>query len=180
MRKEVKLIRNIIIIFLVLCGSYFFSDNYLSLENCVSDNLKGSYKHDAQIIAEIGEAVFALNDQYSTLYILDIERDLPFYRCRSTNEYQFKHNNCDFDVSTAIYNNRIIIYGYRFNKEIESIEIYSDDILIMILYFDNVDDDFDFFILPDKTPRDYQCYAYDKEHHLIGQKNYFKEEWLWQ
>lgn len=128
MKRGKKLLINISIIALILWGIYYFGGYYVSKEQCIKENLRGSYTYETETIMEFEDFnryITLLADlEKKTYSIVETKMSGIFYRASSTiNGFSIKDEYA-IDVF-GMYDEKkgTPIFVYRNDKSIVKVEV---------------------------------------------------------
>lgn len=178
MKKELKLVRNILIILLFLCASYFFSRKYTSLENCIQDTMKNMYAEDITTLIATDTYAVTFSEKTKKIYWLTINKEGIFYSIDSIQFNQMQVDEEYFDVHPVfLYDrNEILLIIYRVDENVDYIVVnYGDGSFPSVFGWEN---NLIGIIMKEKdvNPSLLQIYAYDKNNQLLDQQSMFEEE----
>lgn len=176
MKRGKKLIRNICIIAVLLCGFYYFGGFYLSKEECVRDTIRGLYGNENEVIAELRNkriyTTIVINEEMKTASVVGTKKYGPFYHTASSFVgMKMSDSDCiDVDGCWTSERGNMVLVVYRNNQDIAKVEASLEDGSIVTV--DEWTKDFAVLSIETEDWLNGTYKAYDSAGNLIGEVEY--------
>lgn len=175
MKIRKKLIRNVVFICLFVFSCLYFNGLYFSVENCVHDTLNSLYDPSVNILFQRNDTVYTFDENSLSLIWVHLDKVGPFYKATSVSRYFFDSGEQNFETQVSfIGNNQMQVVAYRFNPQIDHIDIYYGNEKMGVL--EDWNDNITYIDVKEMIPYTHRCLAYDDSNHLIEEKNLLFEE----